>query len=146
MGIINIAEILNAFDESFAETMPLVDEALADSITDNYYEWDGETVRHDKTVAGSPRDIVDKGDLAISQHDTRISISEHEWEWDADHATIVHNGARTDDGRVIIARPWTQHAIKGDEYAPIEYQSPDALMDVPAVFADKMQKKIDNIK
>jgi hypothetical protein len=142
MAIINIDEILNAFDESFAEAMPLVDEAMADAITDDYYQWDGITVRHDGTTAGSPRDIVDRGGLALSQHDTRISISEHEFSWDADHASKVHNGARSNDGHVSIARPWTHHAIRGDQNAPIEYQSPDALMDVPTVFADKINAKL----
>lgn len=70
-------DIAGAFVENFQNTKDL-GEAFADTayylagqfeqaIQDERWEWDRPTVRSDGSVVGSPRDIVDTGELLRSQ-------------------------------------------------------------------------------
>jgi hypothetical protein len=144
VSIIDIAGIMRAADLAFQEEMESVGGAFREAIEDEYYDWPNDTIRHDGSVVGSPRNIVDRSGLQESQDQTPVARGEEEFIWTAPHSAINHNGGRKADGGVFQARPWTQHAIKGDETAPLEYQQTDALLDVPADFAAKFQALLED--
>ena len=53
--------------ESFDEMVGEFAQEINFQIEDTKWDWPRETVRKNGTVVGSPRDIVDKGDLKNSQ-------------------------------------------------------------------------------
>jgi hypothetical protein len=138
MAILNIDEIMSAFDDSWEDTTRVVEVALDQALEDPVYFWDRVTKRRNGQTVATPRNINDLEILAKSAYNAAISNSEHEYGYTAPHALTVHNGKRRIDGTVMPARPWTQHAIAGDVNAPIEYQRPDALVNVPKYFAERM--------
>ncbi len=144
-GIIDIAGIMRCVDLGWQETMPVVGAAMTEAIEDEYYDWPNETIRKNGTRVTAPRNIVDTGELKDSQYQQSIGKGEEEIVWTADHAAINHNGGRKADGTVFPARRWTEHAIKGDITAPIEYQQADALLDVPAELAARIQSHLEDV-
>ncbi len=99
-------------EESFQELTQGFDFQLKEEIEAEKWEWSGITNRRVGTgrtgkVAGSPRDIVDTGDLRDSQSIDYISPIYALYQWDIDHAVVVHQGAVLSNGGIIIARPWT---------------------------------------
>lgn len=77
-----------------------------------------------KAVAGSPRSIVDSGDLAQSREFTlnRKALTA-QWTWNVDYAAAVHNGAYIhpfgSKSKLIQlpARPWTTAVLEGGTVA-----------------------------
>lgn len=77
-----------------------------------------------KSVAGSPRSIVDSGNLKQSRNFEldRVSLTA-EWSWNADYAAAVHEGAYINPfgnpNKIVQlpARPWTQAVIEGGTVA-----------------------------
>jgi|TARA_B100000035_G_scaffold307305_1_gene310372 hypothetical protein len=77
-----------------------------------------------KAVAGSPRSIVDSGDLKQSR-DFQLNISTFtaEWNWGVDYAAAVHNGAYIHpfgNKQKLVqmpARPWTTAVLTGKTVA-----------------------------
>lgn len=73
-----------------------------------------------KSVAGSPRSIVDSGNLKQSR-DFNLYRTEMkaEWNWNVDYAAAVHEGAYihpfNNPSKLvqIPARPWTQAVLEG---------------------------------
>ena len=80
--------------------------------------WDGITHRKSGQVVGSPRDIVDTGELRDSLSLGMESPTECVYSYDAPHAAIVHEGAKLNNGKDIPARPWIESAIS--EYDLVE--------------------------
>lgn len=75
-----------------------------------------------KAVAGSPRSIVDSGDLKQSR-DFNLNGFVAEWNWNVDYAAAVHEGAYIHPfqykGKLvrIPARPWTTAVLEGNTSA-----------------------------
>ena len=73
---------------------------------------------------GSPRSIVDSGNLKQSRDFDldRVNLKA-EWNWNADYAAAVHEGAyinpfgNTNKVVQLPARPWTQAVIEGGTVA-----------------------------
>lgn len=88
-------------------------------LSSSKWDWDGDTVRSDGTVVGSPRDVVDTEDLIDSQQRVKVQEKPGEIiasiEWDSDHATVVHEG-RTDTDE-YDGRPWTHTALQAVDMA-----------------------------
>lgn len=63
--------------------------------------------KNGEIVSGGFRNIVDTQELKNSQSDSRTGKLEHTFEWDAGHATIVHEGTRN-----MPPRPWTRVAAQ----------------------------------
>jgi hypothetical protein len=113
-----------AIELAWESTALAVDDAMLESIVDARYSWPrGE----------SPRDIVDTGSLGESQSvvlaGDSINLS-----WDVDYSIQVHEGV---DNKP--ARRWTQEAICGDDSAPLTWQNPKAILNVPGYFTDKFK-------
>ena len=77
-----------------------------------------------KAVAGSPRSIVDSGNLKQSRDfDLNRSNLIAVWNWNAEYAAAVHEGAYINpfgNMRKIVqlpGRPWTQAVIEGNTVA-----------------------------
>ena len=102
-------------EEAFQELVHDFDEQLRSEITSEKWDWDRITHRRvgaGKTgkIAGSPRDIVDTGELRDSQGIVEISATEVTYNWDSDHAMIAHQGARLSNGGYIRPRKFTETA------------------------------------
>lgn len=79
-----------------------------------------------KFNTGSPRSIVDSGDLKQSRTFSLKGLTA-EWAWTAEYAAAVHEGARIHpwgdpkNGTIQMpARPWTEAVLKGGTGASIE--------------------------
>ena len=77
-----------------------------------------------KAVAGSPRSIVDSGDLKQSRDfDLNRAALTAKWSWNVDYAAAVHEGAYinpfNNPSKIVQlpARPWTQAVLQGGTVA-----------------------------
>ena len=111
--------------ESFDEMTGEFAQEINFQIEDTKWNWPRETVRKNGSVVGSPRDIVDKGDLKNSQFIEDVSDVYKVIGYTADHAALVHEGYQIErnDGTVtdIPARRFIDTAI--EDYNPIEAYS-----------------------
>lgn len=139
----DINKILAAVDAAWEEEMREVDRAFVEAISDDRYQWPNDTIRQDGTEVGSPRNIIDTGKLLGSQYVNTIASGATNFGWTEHNPELNHNGGmNTIDGHRYYhtPRPWTQHGIKGDSEAPLEYQRSDAVLNVPEDFAMKLSK------
>lgn len=111
--------------ESFDEMVGEFAQEINFQIEDSKWNWPRETVRKNGTVVGSPRDIVDKGDLKNSQFIEDVSDVYKVIGYTAEHAPLVHDGYEIErnDGTVtdVPARPFIATAV--EDYNPIEAYS-----------------------
>ena len=111
--------------ESFDEMVGEFAQEINFQIEDTKWPWPRETVRQNGSKVGSPRDIVDKGDLKNSQFIEDVSDVYKVVGYTADHAPLVHEGYQIErnDGTVtdVPARPFIDTAI--EDYNPIEAYS-----------------------
>jgi hypothetical protein len=142
MAIIEIDGIVAAVDLAYRDTAIAVDAAFTAAIEGDYYEHPGLTKRLNGTTVGSPRNLVDRGDLRNSQSMTAIGPGEMEFAWMAPHAAVNYFGRRLVSGKLIPPKPWVEQAIAGDSTAPIEYQRADALLNVPASLGERIRANL----
>jgi hypothetical protein len=111
--------------EAFGEMVGEFAQEINFQIKDNKWTWPRETVRKNGGVVGSPRDIVDTGELKNSQFIEDVSDVYKVIGYTADHAALVHEGYQIErnDGTVtdVPARPFIDTAI--EDYNPIEAYS-----------------------
>lgn len=111
--------------ESFDEMVGEFAQEINFQIEDTKWDWPRETVRKNGSVVGSPRDIVDKGDLKNSQFIEDVSDTFRIVGYTAEHAPLVHEGYEIErnDGTVtdVPARRFIDTAI--EDYNPIEAYS-----------------------
>lgn len=111
----NDDEILAALVEPFHRANEALGVAFANEITAKKWEWPGETTRTKGEVVGSPRDIVDLGDLRrsyVGKREAGLPTPEHSHTWSMDYAMAVHEGAKFQDGHTTPARPWTKKPLE----------------------------------
>jgi hypothetical protein len=113
---LNLSKLNSAIDSALADTTKKVAQNATDAIEANRWGWGNTTVRSDGSVVGTPRDIVDTGELKDSQ---KIHI-------DGDKATIEYTADHAQD--VHADRPWLSTALKESNVAKI--------------FADKLRGKL----
>lgn len=137
---------MRATDLAWAEELEQIDDAFEAAISDERYEWPNQTRRKNGQTVGSPRDIVDTGSLRDSQYRNTITPEITEFGWTKSNPELNHNGGMSSYNGTRYyhqPRPWTQHAIKGDLSAPIEYQRDDAMLDVPADFERRLDAHLE---
>lgn len=114
--IVNPAATVKAIEsvmvDSLAAIVPGLDTALTQAISARVYQWPRRTVRSNGQTVGSPRDIIDTGDLDSSQRLTRESALVWRWDWTAEHALFVHEGVTLRNGTEMPARRWTVRAVE----------------------------------
>lgn len=84
---------------------------MADNITNPIWTYPRDTLRSDGSIAGSPRDIVDTGELAGSQVSLPTSSTTFKHEWQAPHSKLAQVGYITDTGALVPARDWIAKAL-----------------------------------
>ncbi len=142
-------ELRLATEQAFAQVAGELTARFDDAVSGNYWPWPDSTPRfggsrdlesaadnwntyltgngtgsRPKAVAGSPRSIVDSGNLKQSRNFEldRVNL-QAEWNWNADYAAAVHEGAYINPfgnpNKIVQlpARPWTQAVIEGGTVA-----------------------------
>jgi hypothetical protein len=111
--------------ESFDEMVGEFAQEINFQIEDTKWNWPRETVRKNGSVVGSPRDIVDTGELKNSQFIEDNSDTYKVVGYASDHAALVHEGYQVErnDGTVtdVPARPFIDTAV--EDYNPIDAYS-----------------------
>lgn len=127
MGNIKIdtAKINSAVSRAFDKTVDRLSESLDYAIDADLYEYPRTTRRKSGELAGSPRNLVDLGNLRDSKVIARSSDGlAAEFSWDVPYAIAVHEGYTTKTGKDVPPRRWTEKGI--EEADPITFFS-DAL-------------------
>ena len=97
---------------TFERAMDWADQDFDQQLASEKWEWNSnQTRRKNGQIVGSPRDIVDTGDLLQSKQRRQISRSITEFVWEDDVAELVHDGGRTKNGGAYPARPWTEPTL-----------------------------------
>ena len=97
---------------TFERAMDWADQDFDQQMASEKWEWNSnQTRRKNGQIVGSPRDIVDTGDLLQSKQRRQISRSITEFVWEDDVAELVHDGGRTKNGGAYPARPWTEPTL-----------------------------------
>jgi hypothetical protein len=139
---IDRSKVRTAVKLALADTVAQADLAFRVAIEKPQYEWSGQTLRQNGTLVGTPRNIVDLGNLRDSQSHHAIDDFHWQFTWGVDYAALNHEGGWSFYNGVRYyhnPRPWTQYAIKGDSIAPIRYQQPGAGLDIPFYFAKQFK-------
>jgi hypothetical protein len=124
---IDLSKINSCLNRAFDVAVEAQKDAFQDAIASDIWEWERETVRRNGETVTSPRDIIDTGELYDSLVISR-SANAVEYSWEADHASIVHDGATTKNGTDLSARPWTKAGIKECDAAEIMQQQLNKLL------------------
>lgn len=123
-----------ASQQAFEETAAILDGRFTAAMSSAVWDWPrpskrgvgGSTLsevasnwKRAKYNTGSPRDIIDSGDLVGSKN-YNISGLSAEWVWTSEYAAFVHEGARIQPWNnknarqvTLPARPWTTAVLSG---------------------------------
>ncbi len=105
--------LLQKMERAFQEVNEIdLEEAFNFEIASPVWNWPGETVRSKGVVAGSPRNIIDSGDLLDSYDRQRTDKTQYLHAWRVPYAAANHDGAALRSGAVIIPRPWTDRPVE----------------------------------
>ncbi|MHC5825518.1 MAG: hypothetical protein ACYT04_59130 [Nostoc sp.] len=129
MGKVNIDlnKLNSAITKAFDVVVEAQGDAFQDAIASDIWEWPRETLRQNKDLVSSPRDIYDTGELHDSLVISRTGNAA-EYTWEADYAAIVHDGATTKNGTELPARPWTKVGLEECDAAGIMQQQLDKYL------------------
>ena len=96
----------------------VLDQQLKEEIQTPQFSWPRETKRRNRSVAGSPRDIVDLGGFLRSQRRDRPSATTLRFTWDVKseggfaYAPLILSGYTTRRGTVVPGRNWIKPALE----------------------------------
>lgn len=98
--------------QAFHNTADRFGDALNSAMDAYIYEWDNITYRKSGEVAGSPRDIVDTGEMRNTRYDVS-KINQRDYIYPADHAVEAWDEHRTSEGDDFItvaveSEDWTR--------------------------------------
>lgn len=112
---IDQAKLNQAISKAFRQTVQDYAAQCQEELRTPKWDWPGETERQNGETVGSPRDIVDEGELADSQQEPQFTESDSEIvgtiEWTSDHAAVVFTGL-VDAQDVYPGREWTLAALQ----------------------------------
>jgi hypothetical protein len=97
---------------AFVDTCNDLDTPLKESISSDIWEWPRITHRRSGEVVGSPRNIIDLGNLQKSQKLFFESWTYAVWAWNVDYAIYVHEGYTNSNGTEFPARPWVSFTLE----------------------------------
>jgi hypothetical protein len=106
-----------AIQQALTKTIDAVAQTADQSMTDERWQWDGYTVRRNGQVVGSPRDIVDTGELYRSRTMPIVSGDVASFEYLSDYADEVHRD-----------RPWLTTALLETDIESIFAEALRALL------------------
>jgi len=105
----NILE--NQIQETFTQIVENFKDDQIKELESEKWEWSRETKRQNHQIVGSPRNIVDLGDLKDSLVVEPISATEVIYSYPVEYAMLVHQGATLSTGTELPARPWVDAAV-----------------------------------
>ena len=100
----------NKIKEAFNEIVEEFKQEQITQLESEKWQWPRETKRTNGSTVGSPRDIVDTGELLKSLDIENITSTEVIYHYPVPYAIIVHEGATLHTGTDIPARPWVDAA------------------------------------
>lgn len=115
-GVTNrLVHLENAFGRVFLSAMDWAEEDFRREIEATKWNWPNETERKNGERVGSPRDIVDTGQLRDSQRRENVSEETTDFVWTGGdgraYALEVHDGYTSRGGNRMPARPFTDETI-----------------------------------
>lgn len=114
-----LAKVDRAIAKGFQKTVETYATENEVAIESEIWKWDGYTLRKNGDLVGSPRDIVDTGELRDSQQEPVYPTpTTAKIEWTAEHALGVHEGFDS-AGNPMPARPWTEEAKSNTDFEGI---------------------------
>lgn len=117
---IDTAKINSAISSSFDRTVERTSEAMDYAIDADLYDYPRTTQRKSGEIVGSPRNLVDLGNLKDSKVVSRSSDGNAaEFSWSVDYSLAVHEGYTTKTGKDVPPRKWTEKGI--EEADPITF-------------------------
>jgi hypothetical protein len=119
LTIFIMSKVRNQVEKAGERFLLELGEILQSQLTDEVREYPRVTIRRagvGKTgqVAGSPRDVVDSGELRDSYSATitkTVRGIQCEYRWDAGHAALVYTGASLPSGTEIPPYPWVHNGL-----------------------------------
>ena len=108
----NVKPFVQKAQRSFAKANDTLEQDIVGSIGSPIWQWPGQTERQSGQVVGSPRDIVDSGDLLDSYRVERRGPNQTAHVFDVPYALAVHEGAALRNGGIIPARPFTEAPVR----------------------------------
>ncbi len=105
---LNAKALVQKHQRAFAAANVDLEQAIIGEIASPIWNWPGTTVRQSGEVAGSPRNIIDSGDLLDSYRVEKRGPNAYSHGFAVPYALAVHNGAVLRNGGVIVARPFTE--------------------------------------
>jgi hypothetical protein len=108
----------NIIQDALEDTILAVAERQLELLEEEVWPWPRDTLRKNKDIVDSPRDIVDLEELKNSFELVADSATEWRYIYYAEHALYVHEGAILSNGTELPARPWITRAI--EEVSPYD--------------------------
>jgi hypothetical protein len=97
---------------TFQRAMDWADNDFDQQMASEEWRWNqNQTRRKNGQLVGSPRDIIDTGDLLQSKERVQVNRSTVDFIWKDDVAELVHDGGTTKNGGAYPARPWTEPVL-----------------------------------
>ena len=97
---------------TFQRAMDWADNDFDQQMASSKWDWnENQTRRKNGQLVGSPRDIIDTGDLLQSKERVQVNRSTVDFIWKDDVAELVHDGGTTRNGGAYPARPWTEPVL-----------------------------------
>ncbi|MFN6572409.1 hypothetical protein [Dendronalium sp. ChiSLP03b] len=124
---INKSKLDSIINKAFDVVVEAQGEAFQNAIASDIWDWPRETVRSNGETVGSPRDRVDSEELIDSLVVSRTANAA-EYEWEAPHATAVHDGATLQDGTELPGTPWTEVGLQECDAAGIMQRQLNKLL------------------
>ena len=90
----------------------VMDQQLKAEIQTVQFSWPRETKRKNRSVVGSPRDIVDLGGFLRSQRRDRPDATTLRFTWSAPYSSLILTGYTTRKGTVVPGRDWIKPALE----------------------------------
>jgi hypothetical protein len=113
-----LVRLEGAFGRVFESAMDWAEQDFQSEIAENKWRWPNKTIRQNGQSVGSPRNIIDTGNLLQSQSRESLGVDHTAFTWTGQsgstktYALYVHDGCVLKNGRRIPARPFTDHAIQ----------------------------------
>lgn len=101
---------------TFDLAMDWADSDFDQQMASEKWQWENNdsqnrTRRKNGQIVGSPRDIIDTGDLLQSKRRNEIKRGITEFIWEDEVAELVHDGGTLKNGGAYPARPWTEPTL-----------------------------------
>lgn len=106
---INFEPLYSAIERAFSRLVKEFEGLQIEQLSSEKWQWYRQTLRKNGSLVGSPRDIIDSGDLRDSLEITNINEYAVKYKYSTNYAGLVHQGfSGQSNGKTINypERPW----------------------------------------